>query len=232
MRIDNQCSSCRLSELCLPMGLGDSDTRRFDQIVSRRRIIPRDGMLYRANDRFTSLYAISKGHFKTYEINADGEQLITGFQLVGELLGMNAIGSGRHSCNATALEDSEVCEIPFARLEQLCCDTPALQRQLLRMMSQEISQTADTMMLLGRMCAEQRIAAFLVNLGSRHAARGHSSKHFRLGMTREDIGNYLGLTMETVSRLMSKFQRQGLIAAQHREIEFKNPGGLMELVGH
>src|ERR1035437_4499726 len=167
----NHCSSCRLHELCLPMGLGESETQRLGQIMGHRRFIPRDGILYRMNDPLTSLYAIRLGHFKTYEINAGGEQQITGFQMAGELLGMNAISTGRHHCNAMALEDSEVCEMPFSRLEELFIDMPALLHQFLRMMSHGISQEEDAMLLLGNMRAEQRLAAFLVNLASRYADR-------------------------------------------------------------
>jgi CRP/FNR family transcriptional regulator len=213
------CSSCRLRELCLPMGLGESEMQRFDQIVSRRRFIPRDGILYRMNDPFTSLYAIGLGHFKTYEINAGGEQQITGFQMGGELLGLNAISTGRHHCNAMALEDSEICEIPFSRLEELFSDMPALLHQFLRMMSHEISQEEDAMLLLGNMRAEQRLAAFLVNLASRYGSRGYSSRRFQLRMTREDIGNYLGLTIESISRLLSKFKQQDWLRVRSRELE-------------
>jgi CRP/FNR family transcriptional regulator len=213
------CSTCRLRELCLPTGLDDTDTLRLGQIIGRRRFIPRDGALYRMNDPFGSLFAIGLGHFKTYEINAGGEQQITGFQMAGELLGMNAIASGRHHCTAVALEDSEVCEIPFSRLEALFSDMPALLHQFLRMMSTEIAQEEDAMLLLGNMRAEQKLAAFLVNLAGRYAARGYSSRRFQLRMTREDIGNYLGLTVESISRLLSKFKQQDWLRVHSRELE-------------
>ncbi len=214
-----RCSACSMHELCLPMGLDEADMNRLDQIIGRRRKVPRDGTLYRVGDPFTNLYAIRLGHFKTFQINQDGDQQITGFQMAGELLGMDAISTDRHHCNAIALEDSEVCEIPFARLESLFRDMPTLLRHFHRMMSQEITREQNVMLLLGNMRADQRFAAFLINLSSRYAARGYSSTSFQLRMSREEIGNYLGLTIESISRLLSKFKKQGLLKVSNRELE-------------
>ena len=217
--LQNHCSSCRTRELCLPTGLGESETQRLGQIMGHRRFIPRDGILYRMNDQLASLYAIRLGHFKTYEINAGGEQQITGFQMAGELLGLNAISTGRHHCDAMALEDSEVCEIPFSHLKGLFGNMPTLLHQFLRLMSSEISQEEDAMLRLGNMRAEQRFAAFLVDLGSRYAARGYSFRRFELRMSREDIANYLGLSIESISRLLSKFKQQDWLRVHSRELE-------------
>lgn len=192
---------------------------RLDQIIGKRRSLPRGGTLYRVGDAFTNLYAIRLGHFKTYQINPEGDEQITGFQMAGELLGMDAISTDRHHCNAVALEDSEVCEIPFSRLENLFSDIPTLLRHFHRMMSQEITREQSVMLLLGNMRAEQRFAAFLVNLSSRYATRGYSSTSFQLRMGREEIGNYLGLTIESISRLLSKFKKQGWIKVSNRELE-------------
>lgn len=213
------CSTCSMHQLCLPMGLGENDMDRLDQIIGRRRKVPRDGHLYRMNDPFTNLYAIRLGHFKTCQVNAGGEQQITGFQMTGELLGMDAISTDRHHCDAIALEDSEVCEIPFQRLEELFGTMPTLLRHFHRMMSQEITREQSVMLLLGNMRAEQRFAAFLVNLASRYTTRGYSSTCFQLRMSREDIGNYLGLTIESISRLLSKFKKQELLKVNNRQIE-------------
>lgn len=212
-----------MHQLCLPMGLDDADISRLDQIIGRRRRILRDESLYRMEDPFTNLYAIRFGHFKTYQINPSGEQQITGFQMAGELLGMDAISADRHHCDAVALEDSEVCEIPFPRLEELFGHIPALLRHFHRIMSQEITREQNVMLLLGNMRAEQRFAAFLVNLSSRYAARGYSSTSFQLRMSREDIGNYLGLTIESISRLLSRFKKQGWLKIDKREIQLLNP---------
>lgn len=214
-----RCATCSMHELCLPMGLDENDMNRLDQIIGRRRKIPRDHTLYRIGDPFTNLYAIRLGHFKTYQVNRDGDQQITGFQMAGELLGMDAISTDLHHCDAVALEDSEVCEIPFTRLEHLFGDMPTLLRHFHRMMSQEITREQNVMLLLGNMRADQRFAAFLINLSSRYAARGYSSTSFQLRMGREEIGNYLSLTIESISRLLSKFKKDGLILVHNRELE-------------
>ncbi|WP_211465321.1 fumarate/nitrate reduction transcriptional regulator Fnr [Collimonas silvisoli] len=214
----SSCLSCSMHQLCLPMGLDESDMQRLDGIIGRRRV-PRDGVLYRIGDKFTALYAVRVGQFKTYQANPDGAEQITGFQMSGELLGMDAISTDMHQCDAMALEDSEVCEIPFARLEELFSDIPALLRHFHRIMSKEITREQSVILLLGNMRAEQRFAAFLVNLSSRYAARGYSSTNFQLRMTREDIGNYLGLTIESISRLLSRLKKDGLLAVSNRNLE-------------
>jgi CRP/FNR family transcriptional regulator len=217
------CSACSMHQLCLPMGLDDADINRLDQIIGGRRRIARDERLYGVGEQFRSLYAVRYGHFKTYQVNAAGEEQITGFQMAGELLGMDAISGDRHHCDAVALEDSEVCEIPFARLEDLFGQVPTLLRHFHRIMSQEITREQNVMLLLGNMRAEQRFAVFLVNLSARYAARGYSPTSFGLRMSREDIGNYLGLTIESVSRLLSRFKKQGWIEVDKREVRLIDP---------
>ncbi|MFC3108756.1 fumarate/nitrate reduction transcriptional regulator Fnr [Undibacterium arcticum] len=217
------CANCSLHQLCLPMGLDDADINRLDQIIGRRRRVLRDESLYRMDDPFRNLYAIRFGHFKTYQINPSGEQQITGFQMAGELLGMDAISADRHHCDAVALEDSEVCEIPFPRLEELFSHIPTLLHHFHRIMSQEITREQNVMLLLGNMRAEQRFAVFLVNLSSRYAARGYSPTSFQLRMSREDIGNYLGLTIESISRLLSRFKKQGWLKVDKREVQLLDP---------
>ena len=220
------CAACSMHQLCLPMGLGESEINRLDEIIGRRRKIPKDGLLYRIDYTFTNLYAIRLGHFKTFQLTPNGEQQITGFQMAGELLGMDAISTDKHHCDAVALEDSEVCEIPFARLEELFGSIPTLLHHFHRMMSQEITREQNVMLLLGNMRAEQRFAAFLVNLSARYAARGYSSTNFQLRMSREEIGNYLGLTIESISRLLSRFKKQSLLRVSNREIEILEPVSL------
>lgn len=197
--------------------------QRLDQIIGRRRRIMKDEILYRMDDPFNTLYAIRFGHFKTYQVNANGERQITGFQMAGELLGMDAISTERHQCDAMALEDSEVCEIPFRQLEDLFGHIPNLLRHFHRIMSQEITREQNVMLLLGNMRAEQKFAAFLVNLASRYQSRGYSSTSFQLRMSREEIGNYLGLTIESISRLISKFKKGGWLRVSNREVEILAP---------
>jgi CRP/FNR family transcriptional regulator len=205
------------------MGLDDIDITRLDEVIGRRRRLARDKRLYQMDEPFRNLYAIRFGHFKTYQVNPAGEQQITGFQMAGDLLGMDAISADRYQCDAVALEDSEVCEIPFAGLEELFGHVPALLHDFHRIMSQEITREQNVMLLLGNMRAEQRLAVFLVNLSARYAARGYSSTSFQLRMSREDIGNYLGLTIESISRLLSRFKKQGLLLVDKREVTLLEP---------
>ncbi len=212
-----------MHQLCLPMGLDVGDIDRLDKIIGRRRKVARGASLYHIGDPFTNLYAIRLGNFKTYQLNPGGDEQITGFQMAGEMLGMDAISTDRHHCNAEALEDSEVCEVPFLRLEQLLGDMPTLLRHFHRMMSQEITREQSVMLLLGNMQATQRFAAFIVNLASRYEARGYSGTQFQLRMSREEIGNYLGLTIESISRLLSKFKKDKLLRVANRDIEVLDP---------
>ena len=226
------CSSCCLKGVCLPCDLGRTELDRFDEIATAKRRVARGASLYHNGDRFESLHAVRSGSFKTVGVSRQGDEKITGFHLPGELLGLDAINGERHSYNAIALEDSEVCVIPFAQLEKMAMSMPALQHQLLRLLSGDISRDQGLMLLLGSMSAEQRLSAFLLSLSRRHKRLGFAANRFVLRMTREEIGNYLGLTLETVSRLLSRFHREGLVAVQQREIELKNVDGLMEMVGH
>ncbi len=226
------CSSCCLKGVCLPCDLGQSELDQFDRIATAKRRVARGASLYHSGDGFESLYAVRSGAFKTVGTSRQGDEKITGFHLSGELLGLDAISSGRHGFSAVALEDSEVCAIPFAQLERMAMAVPALQHQLLRVISGDISRDQGLMLLLGSMSAEQRIAAFLLSLSRRHLRLGYSASRFVLRMTREEIGNYLGLTLETVSRLLSRFQREGFISVQQREVEIRNAGSLREMVGH
>lgn len=211
------------------MGLGESEINRLDEIINRRRKVPKDGLLYRIDDPFLNLYAIRLGHFKTFQLTPNSDQQITGFQMAGELLGMDAISTDRHHCDAVALEDSEVCEIPFARLEELFGSIPTLLHHFHRMMSQEITREQNVMLLLGNMRAEQRFAAFLINLSERYAVRGYSPTNFQLRMSREEIGNYLGLTIESISRLLSRFKKENLLRVSNREIEILELINLSEI---
>ena len=203
--------------------------QQLDQIIDQHRRVSRDQVLYRMNDPFTTLYAIRFGQFKTYQLTADGVEQITGFHMAGEFLGMDAISKDRHQCYASALEDSEVCELPFSRLEHLFSEIPVLLRHFHRMMSQEITRDQSTMLSLGNMNAEQRFDLFLLNLSSRHKARGYSATNFHLRMSREEIGNYLGLRIESISRLISKFTREGRINISQRDVELLDLVGLRQL---
>jgi len=230
-RLRVACSSCSLRELCLPVGLSDEELDRLDRLVFVRRPFRRGDHLFRLGDRFQSLYAVRSGFFKTQVLMEDGREQVTGFQMAGDLLGLDGIGSELHSCDAVALENSEVCVLPFDRLQHLSRELEALQHHLHKVMSREIVREHGVMMLLGSMRAEERLAAFLLNLSHRLAARGYSAQEFILRMTREEIGSYLGLKLETVSRLLSRFQEEELISVQQRNVRIEDPAGLRRLVG-
>ncbi|MBB5190444.1 CRP/FNR family transcriptional regulator [Silvimonas terrae] len=229
-QLRHACSNCSLRELCLPVGLSPDEMRQVDQLVTQGRPIKRGEALYRAGEPFHSLYAVRLGFFKTSIVSEDGREQVTGFHMNGELIGMDAISTEHYTCDAVALEDSEVCEWPFTEMETMSRRIPSLQRHLYRLMSREIVRDHGVMLLLGNMKAEERIAAFLLNLSQRFALRGYSQHSFHLRMTREEIGSYLGLKLETVSRTLSRFQDQGLLRVQNRLIELKDLDGLKQLM--
>jgi CRP/FNR family transcriptional regulator len=220
------CSSCNLRELCLPCGLTRSEMDVADSMVFTRKRVRRGESLYRAGDAFHSLYAVRSGFFKSTVLLEDGRDQVTGFSMAGEILGMDGIGPDRHGCSAVALEDSDICVIPYARLEELGHEIPGLQRHFHKVMSREIVREHGVMLLLGSMRAEERVAAFLLNLSQRFTARGYSPSEFNLRMTREEIGSYLGLKLETVSRIFSKFQEFGLVGVQQKLIQILDSIGL------
>lgn len=224
------CSQCNLRELCLPVGLSAEEIGQLDELVKLRRRLQRGQSLYRAGDPFAALYAIKTGFFKTEVLLEDGREQVTGFQMAGELLGLDGISSEKHACNAIALEDSEVCVLPFADLERYFQEIPALQHHFHKVMSREIVRDHGVMMLLGVMRAEERLAAFLLNLSQRFLARGYSPHEFNLRMTRNEIGSYLGLKLETVSRVLSRFQEEGLIHVQQKHIRIVDVASLKKLM--
>jgi CRP/FNR family transcriptional regulator len=226
------CSSCNLRELCPPCcGLTRAEMDVADRLVFNRPRVRRGESLYRTGDRFTCLYAVRNGFFKSTAVLDNGRDQVTGFTMTGEVLGMDGIGPERHTCNTIALEDSEVCAIPFARLQELAHEIPSLQRQFHKMMSREIVREHGVMLLLGSMNADERLAMFLLNISQRFAARGNSPSEFNLRMTREEIGSYLGLKLETVSRTFSKFQDEGLIGVQQKFIRILDSAGLGRVMG-
>jgi CRP/FNR family transcriptional regulator len=224
------CSSCNLRELCLPVGMANAELEQLDKLVGNRRAVARGDTLFRTGDAFQSLYAVRTGFFKTCVSSEDGRDQVTGFQMAGELLGLDGISQDRHGCDAVALEDSQVCVIPFHELEELSRDFNVLQHQFHKIMSREIVRDHGVMLLLGSMRAEERLAAFLLNLTQRLQARGFSPSSLILRMTREEIGSYLGLKLETVSRTFSKFQDDGLLEVKQRQIRILDQAGLRQLV--
>ena len=223
------CSNCNLRELCMPVDLQPGEMERLDELVATRRKVKRKDLLFHNGEHFTSLFAIRTGVFKTRVTTEDGRDQVTGFQMAGEIIGLDGIVNGQHSCDAVALEDSEVCVMPFDRLEELSREVTALQRHVHQVMSREIVREHGVMLLLGSMRAEERLAAFLMNLVKRLHARGFSASELILRMTREEIGSYLGLKLETVSRTLSKFVEEGVVEVNQRHVRITNADALKRL---
>ncbi len=224
------CSNCNLRELCMPVGLTPQELDRIEQVVAVRRKTRRGAILFRNGEKFTSLYAIRTGFFKTSVASEDGRDQVTGFQMAGEIIGLDGIVNEHHTCDATALEDAEVCVMPFDRIEELSREVNTLQRHVHKIMSREIVREHGVMLLLGSMRAEERLAAFLLNLVQRLHARGFSKSELVLRMTREEIGSYLGLKLETVSRTFSKFVEDGLVEVKQRHVKILDLQGLDRIV--
>ncbi len=214
----------------MPMGLNDAEMQRIDEVVATRRKVARGDNLFRNGDKFNALYAIRTGFFKTRISAEDGRDQVTGFQMAGEIIGLDGIVSDHHTCDAVALEDAEVCVMPFDRIEELSREITSLQRHVHKIMSREIVRENGVMLLLGSMRAEERLAAFLLNLVQRLHARGFSQSELILRMTREEIGSYLGLKLETVSRTFSKFVEDGVVEVKQRHVRILNADALKLIV--
>ncbi|AOE50594.1 fumarate/nitrate reduction transcriptional regulator Fnr [Kangiella sediminilitoris] len=226
-----KCQNCSINQLCLPVMLVEAEVEHLDSIIQRRRPLKKSEMLFHAGDEFKAIYAVRSGCIKSYTISESGEEQITGFHLPGEIIGLDAINRQKHPSMAKAIETSSVCTIPFNKLEMLSGEIPGLRQQLLRVMSREIHDDQELLLLLSKKSADERLAAFLMNMSSRFASRGLSRTCFNLTMTRSDIANYLGLAVETVSRLFSKLQQQSLISVKEKEITISDFKALSELAG-
>ena len=216
----------------MPMGLDQAELQRIDDVVAQRKKIAKGDTLFRNGDKFNALYAIRTGFFKTCVSSEDGRDQVTGFQMAGEIMGLDGIVSDHHTCDAIALEDAEVCVMPFDRIEELSREINALQHHVHKIVSREIVREHGVMLLLGSMRAEERLAAFLLNLVQRLHARGFSQSELVLRMTREEIGSYLGLKLETVSRTFSKFVEDGIVEVKQRHVRILNTDALKTLVNN
>ena len=225
------CSGCALHPLCLPSGLDRIAFEQLDHLIAHPPPAPRGKHLFRAGDPFRSLFAIRAGSVKTRTLSEEGGESVSGFYLPGDLIGLEAIHTGRHACDALTLESTRVCEIPFQRLEDLIVAIPMLGQRLMRILSRGIGADAELFTLLARKNAEQRLATFLCSLALRLRERGLPDRAFVLTLSRHDIGSYLGLALETVSRLFSRFQQQGLIALRGKQVTLKELEALREMAG-
>jgi CRP/FNR family transcriptional regulator len=213
------CAHCSLQQLCLPAGIGPEALQQLDSIVRRRRPIERGETLFRTGDALQAVYVARDGAFKTIALGEDGDERIVGFHLPGELIGLDALGAGRHRCTALALTTSNVCEVPFDQLADVASQVPGLQQQLLRVIGQSVGRDQDHFDMLVRRQASERIALFLHGLSERFRHIGESAIRFRLPMSREDIARFLGLALETVSRGFTRLQEDGVIAVEGRRVD-------------
>lgn len=230
--VQPHCQTCTLNALCLPLSLNDSDMDRLDSIIRRGRPIQKGQVLFQQGEAFQSVYAVRTGALKTYTLASNGEEQITGFHLASELVGLAGYDNKEYPLTAKALETTTVCEIPLNQLDILMDELPELRRQLMRTMSNEIRHDQHMMLLLSKKNAEERVASFLLNISQRYGRRGFSTSQYRLPMSRVDISNYLGLAVETISRVFTRFQRNELIETQGKEITLLDIDALSELASH
>lgn len=221
-----RCQNCSFAHLCIPVSLNKDEMESLDDIINRKRPLHKNDELTAPGQAFTSLFAVRSGSFKSYITSTDGEQQITGFHLPGDIVGFDGVDSEKYQSYTVALETSMVCELPYEKLDEMSAQFPSLRKQMLRLMSNEIQNDHDMMMLLNRRTAEERLTHFIIQLSERFSDRGFSAHEFHLTMTRSEIGNYLGLTVETVSRLLSRFQKESLIDVQGKLIHIINEQGL------
>ena len=222
------CSRCSLQQLCLPYGLESADIEHLEQVVSPANPIARERELFAQGDRLTAIYAIRGGSLKTVLVNEDGLEQVMGFYYPGDVLGLDGLADQRHRCSAVALENASVCRIPFDRLDELVDRLPSLRRQIMRLMSQALSEDEQLLLTLGRKSSEARIATLLLNLSRRREARNASPDRVVLSMSRSDLANFLGMRVETVSRVLHRLQGTGVIRVNRREVEIHNHDILRE----
>lgn len=221
-KIKATCSNCNLQELCLPHGLQAGDLKKLEHVVKGSHPIEKGKHIFRTDDPFESFYAVRSGSVKVYVINESGEEQIIGFYFPGEIIGFDAIEHHKHICSAVALETTTFCSLPYDKINDICLQIPDLQNQMFRLLSREISNENQLLLTINKRSAEERIATFLISLSSRFKKLGYSAREYNLPMSRQEIGNYLGLTIETVSRLFSKFQRNGLVKINRKAISLEN----------
>ncbi len=223
------CRNCGVYSLCVPLGLHDADMSLLDRVVRRKQLYRRGEILFCSGEPFTYLYAIRSGSVKTFVATEDGRVQVTGLRVPGQVLGLSAIEPKAYTCGAIALESTSVCKIVVERLDEIAATVPGIHYQMMRIMSTEIMHDEELMLLLGARSADERFAAFLMELSARFAKRNFSATRFNLTMSRGDIGNYLGLAEETVCRLFARFRQQRMITVKRRQVELNDLDRLREL---
>jgi CRP/FNR family transcriptional regulator, anaerobic regulatory protein len=226
------CAQCSLQQLCLPAAIGASDMERLDRIVKGRRPLARGDRLFEVGSPLSALYVAREGAFKTTTISEDGNAQIIGFHLPGELIGLDALAAERHRCEAEALEDANVCEVPYSQLQQVAAQVPGLQRQLMRVIGRGTEQDHSHLAMMGRKHAVERVALFLHSLSERYRLLNRPHEAFALPMSREDIANFLGLVIETVSRSFSKLAEDGVITVRGKQVRILSRAELDRIADH
>lgn len=223
------CSNCSLDNICLPRGLSQTEIDNISQVVKARKTLQRGDFIYREGDNFKGILAIKSGSAKLVANDNHGNEHILNILLPGELLGFDGLSDEKHGCAAIALETMTFCILPAVNMDQLFQNLPSLTRELFRHSGEKMLVDRNQLVLSKRP-AEERLAYFLISLSERLKRRGFSSSEFKLSLTRQEIGNHLGLALETVSRLLKKFQDDGLIVVQNRFIQIKNLHSLKSLL--
>lgn len=223
------CAACALSQLCLPATIDGEDLRRLDEAVRQHRPIERGSALFREGEPFTDLFVVRAGSLKTYAAQEDGLEQVLGFHLPGDIIGLDAVAEGAHRCSAEALERANVCMVPFAALNDVARQVPGLQRQLYRVISREFVRDQEHLATMGRKQAHERLAIFLKSLSDRRRALSHEPFELELSMSRADIANYLGLVIETVSRLFGRFQDEGVLEVQRKSVHIRDYDALARI---
>lgn len=228
-KVKVSCSNCNLSELCIPAGLDQESLTILENAVNRSHPVQKGESLFRIGDTLNSIFAIRSGSAKLVRTTESGEEQILGFYLPGELLGLDAIESNQHQCTAVALETMSYCSIPFTRLEEICQFVPGLQHQMFRLMSKELCSENEILLSISNKKADERLASFIMNISQRFHGLGYSGKQFTLAMSRQDIANYLGLTIETVSRIIGRFQNNHIVSTNRKQIMIEDREKLEQL---
>ncbi len=216
---NNECHNCSRQKICLAQLLDENELAAFNTIVKHSKKLNRGDFLYRAGDEFSSIYTIRSGSIKTFIDDEEGREQILGFSIQGDILALDGANLNTYPTSAQALETTYVCEIPFGRYMELAVQIPVLYQQLLTQMSHQIREDEEHALLLGTKSAEQRLATLLINFSNRYSKKGFSKSEFYLHMSRRDIGNYLSAAMETISRLFSRLQANGLIEVRGKFIK-------------
>ncbi|MDT8410645.1 MAG: fumarate/nitrate reduction transcriptional regulator Fnr [Wenzhouxiangellaceae bacterium] len=225
------CRQCGLFDLCFAQEVAESRRHELEQIIRRKRPLERESHLFHAGQHLKSICVVRSGTIKTYQLSTDGDEIVTGFHLPGELIGLDAIGNDSHPTFAVALEDSQYCEIPYRDFKNILDHSPELNHLMLKLLSADMAETRELLLVIGRMDARARVATFLLNLSRRLGRRGNDSQRFRLSMDRRDIANYLSLTIETVSRTLSGMQKDGLLTVRGKLVSLENQNELLDIAG-